>query len=154
MLFRSVKANRPTLGKLALNRRARWGSPHGVFAHGFRRWGYSSVGLFAFTHAGNHLEGVIGTRRLKKNLYLLGVGAIGHDDEGSTRRLAVQGEYVASPRLAVTADLEALGGKQNDVGGIAAITFYPFKQPFLRLTGEMVQRKGDRTFTLFARGQF
>src|SRR5713226_3780701 len=47
--------------------------------------------------------------------------------------------------------LEALGGKQNDVGGIAAITFYPFKLPFLRLTGEMVQRKGDRTFTLFVR---
>ena len=144
----------PFEGRLALNRHARWGSPHGVFAHGFRRWGYSSVGLFAFTHAGNHLEGMIATHRLKKNLYLLGVGAIGHDDEGTTRRLAVEGEYVPSPRFALTADLESLGGHQNDLGGIAAVTYYPFKRPYLRLTGEMVQRKGNRAFMLFARGQF
>jgi hypothetical protein len=144
----------PFEGKLALNRHARWGGAHGVFAHGFRRWGYDSVGLFGFTHAGNHLEGVIGTHPLRKNLYLLGVGAVGHDSDGSTRRLAVQGEYVASPRLALTADLEALGGKQNDLGGIAAVTYYPFNLPVLRLTAEMVQRKGDRSLILFARGQF
>jgi hypothetical protein len=144
----------PFEGSLALNRHSRWGSAHGVYAHGFRRWGYSSVGLFGYTHAGSHLEGLIGTHRLGKKLYLLGVGVIGHDSDGATRRLAVQGEYVASPRLALTADLEALGGHQNDVGGIAAITYYPFKLPYLRLTGEMVQRKGDRTFTLFVRGQF
>jgi hypothetical protein len=144
----------PFEGSLALNSHSRWGSAHGVYAHGFRRWGYSSVGLFAFTHAGNHLEGLIGTHQLRKNLYLLGVGALGHDDAGSTRRLAVEGEYVSSPRLAFTADLEALGGHQNDVGGIAAVTYYPLKLPVLRLSAEMVQRKGDRTFTLFVRGQF
>jgi len=149
-----VSVGVPFEGSLALNRHSRWGNARGVFAHGFRRWGYSSVGLFGFTHAGNHLEGIIGTHQLRKNLYLLGVGAIGHDDEGATRRLAVQGDYVISPRLAVTADLEALGGHQNDVGGIAAITYYPLKLPVLRLSAEMVQRKGDRTFALFVRGQF
>jgi hypothetical protein len=144
----------PFDGSLALNEHSRWGSAHGVYAHGFRRWGYSSVGLFAFTHAGHHLEGLIGTHRLRKNLYLLGVGAIGHDSDGATRRLTVQAEYVASSRFALTGDLEALGGHLNDVGGIVAITYYPLKQPYLRLTGEMVQRKGDRTFTLFVRAQF
>src|SRR5207247_2868871 len=105
---------------LWLNRHARLGSPRGVLAHGFRRWGDDSVGLFGFTHAGNHLEGVIGTHALSKKLHLVGVGALGHDSDGSTRRLAVEGEYVAGPRVALTADLEALDGHQNDVGGIAA----------------------------------
>jgi hypothetical protein len=144
----------PFEGHLALNQHASLGSPRGVFAHGFRRWGFSTVGLFGFTHAGNHLEGVIGTHELRKNLYLLGAAALGHDDQGATRRLAVQGEYVVSPRFALTADLESLGGHQNDLGGIAAATYYPFKLPVLRLSAEMVQRKGDRTFTLFVRGQF
>jgi hypothetical protein len=99
-------------------------------------------------------DAVDGTRELRKNLYLLGVGAVDHDDEGSTRRLSVQGEYVASPRLALTADLESLGGKENDLGEIVAVTYYPLKLPVLRLTAEMVQRKGDRAFTLFVRGQF
>src|SRR5262249_23100508 len=144
----------PFEGHLALNSHASLGSPHGVFAHGFRRWGYSTVGLFGFIHAGNHLEGVIGTRALSRNLYLLGAGAVGHDQEGATRRLGLQGEYVASPRFALTADLEWLGGHQNDLGGIAAITYYPLKLSVLRLTAEMVQRKGDRTFTFFVRGQF
>jgi len=144
----------PFEGRLALNRQARLGSARGVFAHGFRRWGLDSVGLFGFTHAGNHLEGVIGTHALSKNLYLLGVGALGHDDKGATRRLALQGEYVVSSRFALTADLESLGGHQNDLGSIAAITYYPFKLPVLRLTAEMVQRKGNRALTLFVRGQF
>ena len=82
------------------------------------------------------------------------MGAVGHDNNGTTRRLAVEGEYVASPRVAFTADLESLGGKENDLGGIAAVTYYPFKLPVLRLSAEMVQRKGDRSFILFARGQF
>jgi hypothetical protein len=47
-----------------------------------------------------------------------------------------------------------LGGKENDLGEIVAVTYYPFKLPVLRLTGEMVQRKGERAFTLFVRGQF
>jgi hypothetical protein len=144
----------PFEGSLALNHTAQWGSAHGVFAHGFRRWGYDSVGLLGYTHAGHYLVEVLGTHELGKKVYLLGVGALGHDDEGSTRRLGVQGEYVSSPRLAFTADLEALGGKVDDVGGIAAVTYYPFKAPYLRLTGEMIQRKGERAFTLFVRGQF
>jgi hypothetical protein len=144
----------PFDGRLALNRHARWGNQKGVYAHGFRRWGNNSVGLFGYTHGSNHLEGVIGTYLLGKSLYLLGVGAVGHDDRGSTRRLGVQGEYLFSPRWALTADLESLGGHQSDLGGFAAITAYPFKSPVLRLTGEMVQRKGNRAFMLFARGQF
>jgi hypothetical protein len=144
----------PFKGQLALNRDLRLGDPRGVFVHAFRRRGWTSLGVVGYTRAGNHLEGVIGTYELRKNLYLLGVGALGHDSEGSTRRLSLQGEYVTSPRLALTARLESLGGRQNDLGEVAAVTYYPFKFPVLRLTAELTQRKGDRSFILFARGQF
>jgi hypothetical protein len=130
------------------------GGPRGVYVHAFRRWGLTSLGLFGYTHAGNHLEGVLGTHQLRKNLYLLGAAALGHDDRGSTRRLSLEGDYVTSPRLALTGRLEALGGARSDVGAVAAVTYYPFKLPVLRLTAEMTQRKGNRGFILFARGQF
>jgi hypothetical protein len=176
----------PFQGRLTLNRHARWGGPQGVYAHGFRRWGYNSAGLFGYTHAGNHLEGVLGTYALRPNLFLLGAAAVGHDEEGATRRLSLEGEYLLTPRprrapstpkastttkaststapllgeyvpvsrLALTARLEVLGGRRNDLGEVVAVTYYPFKLPMLRLTAEMVQRKGDRAFILFARGQF
>jgi hypothetical protein len=144
----------PFEGKLALNNHFRWGSSHGVYAHGFRRRGVDSVGLFGFTNAGNYLGGVLVTHALSKKLYVLGVGALGHDSDGATNRLAVEGEYVASSRLAFTVDQESLGGHSSDLPFIAAVTYYPFKLPVIRLSLEMVQRKGDRSLTLFVRGQF
>ena len=39
-------------------------------------------------------------------------------------------------------------------GTMTAVTFYPFPQPFLRLTLQSMQWKGDRALELAARGQF
>jgi hypothetical protein len=144
----------PFEGQLAFNSHSRLRGPRGIFAHAFRRREPSSVGAFAYTHAGHTLGGLIGTRTLGKKLSLLGAASIGSDEVGNTRRLSVEGNYVAGARVALTARLDALGGSTDEVGGAAAATYYPFKQPVLRLTLETAQRKGDRSLTLFARGQF
>jgi hypothetical protein len=143
----------PFEGRLALNRASFLRGPRGVFVHAFERRDQNTVGAFAYTHAGSHLGGVIATHELWKNFYLLGVGAIG-EDVGNTRRLSLEGEYVASPRLALTARIDTAGGESNDAGQVVAITVYPLKQPVLRLTLETMQRKGDRSLALIARGQF
>lgn len=144
----------PFKGHLAFNSDADIGGPRGVWAHAFRRWGYTSLGVFGFTHAGNHLEGIMATQRVLKNLYLLEIAANGHDEDGDTQRLSLEAEYVFSQYLALTGRLDVLGGAQDDVAPTAAVTFYPFKQHWVRLTGEMTQRKGDRANYLFVRGQF
>jgi hypothetical protein len=144
----------PFGGQLALNRHARLSGARGAFVHAFHRHGWSTVGAFGYTHAGNHLAGVIGTYALRPNLYLLGVGSIGNEDSGHTRHLSVEGEYVAASRLALTARIEAAGGQENDIGAVAAVTYYPLPLPVLRLTAELTERKADRSFILFARGQF
>jgi hypothetical protein len=144
----------PFEGSLALNRDADVGGQRGVFVHAFHRRGMSSLGLFGFTHAGNHLEGLMGTHEVIPGLYLLGIAAIGRDEEGSTQRLSLETEFAATPRLALTGRLEFLGGAHDDIAPVAAVTYYPFELPALRLTAEAVERKGERVFTLFARGQF
>jgi hypothetical protein len=144
----------PLDGHLAFNSRSRLNGPRGVFAHAFRREGPSSLGVFAYTRAGHNLGGVIGTHDLSKRMGLLGVASVGSDEDGNTRRLSVEGNYVAGERLAFTARLDALGGSTSEVGGAAAVTYYPLKLPVLRLTLETTQRKGDRSVTLFVRGQF
>lgn len=144
----------PFAGQLALNRHARLGGARGVFAHAFHRQGWSTVGAFGYANGGNRLAGVIGTYALRPNLYLLGVGSLGHEEPGNTRHLSVEGEYMAASRLALTARLEAVGGQENDVGAVAAVTYYPLRLPVLRLTAELTERKGNRSLVLFARGQF
>jgi hypothetical protein len=149
-----VDAGVPFEGGLAFNSDAAVHSARGVYAHAFRRWGWTSLGVIGFTHAGNHLAGLIGTHRLGRNLYLLGTAALGQDEEGTTKRLSVEAEYTAGSRLALTGRLEARQGHDDDIAPVAAITYYPFKPQLLRLTAEARQRKGDRAFFLFARGQF
>lgn len=149
-----VEAEVPVEGKLALNSGARLDGPRGVFVHAFHRRGWTTLGTFGYAHAENHLGGLIGTCQISASLYLLGAAAIGRDAEGSTRRFSVEGEYLVGPRLAFTGRLEVLAGSQQDVAPVAAVTYYPLPVSFLRLTAEAVQRKGERTFTMFARGQF
>jgi hypothetical protein len=144
----------PFAGQLALNHEVKIGAARGVFAHAFQRWGQNTLGAFAYTHGGNHLEGLIGTRQLRPNLSLLGIGSLGQSDDGAIRRFALEGEYTLSSRLALTARLEALGGAQDDLGSVAALTYYPSRLPTLRLTLESIQRKGNRSLDLWARGQF
>jgi hypothetical protein len=143
----------PFDGRLALNRDARLGNARGIYAHAFRRWRQNTLGAFAYTHAGSHLGGVIGSRQFGESASLVGIGALG-DDEGHTRRLSLEGEYLVNPRLAAAARLEAIGGAENDVGTVAAVTYYPLDLPVLRLTLETIQRKGNRSVELSARVQF
>lgn len=144
----------PFRGSLAFNDSSDWGASNGVFLHGFRRWGWSSVGAFAYTNAGQHLEGLIATHALRPDLRLMGIGALGHDRDGSTRRLALEAEYLPNPYLGLSGRLEVTGGSHDDVAPVFAVTYYPAKQHYVRLTGEVVERKGERGFFLIGRGQF
>jgi hypothetical protein len=144
----------PFEGKLALNRDANLGAEHGVFANAFHRVRWNTLGVFGYTHTDNYLVGTMGTYQPLTGLYLLGVAALGRDEAGDTRRLTMESEYVVDPRLALTGRLEFLGGVHDDVAPVAAVTWYPFQLPVLRLTAEAVQRKGERGYALTARGQF
>lgn len=144
----------PFGGKLAFNRRAELEGPLGAFVHAFRRVGWTTFGVFGYAGDGHHLEGVIGTRELRGDLHLLGVLAVGEDADGSTQRLSLEAEYLVGPRLALTGRLEARAGAQADLGPVLGVTGYPFVEPYLRLTAQLVQLEGNRSITLFARGQF
>jgi hypothetical protein len=144
----------PFEGRLALNRGSRLAHAHGLFVHAFERRAQDTLGGFAYANGGERLLGVIGTRQILRNVSLLGIGSVGENDEGPLRRLSLEGEYVANQRMALTARLEALGGHEDDLGAVAALTYYPLPLPVLRLTLESAQRKGDRSLSLFARGQF
>jgi len=144
----------PFSGELALNRSMRVGSTRGVYAHAFQRWGQDTLGAFAYTHGGTHLEGLIGTRALRPDLSVVAIGALGQDEAGRVRRLTLEGEYLASSRLGLTARLEALGGAEEDLGTVTALTYYPSARPSLRLTLQSNQRKGNRSLEIWARGQF
>jgi hypothetical protein len=99
---------------------------------------------------------VIGTHQLRKDLYLLAAASNGRDDHGSTRRLSLQAESMVSHQLAITGRLEVLGGRTNDVAPVLSATYYPYEKPWmwLRLTGEIVERKGQRSFAFLARVLF
>ena len=144
----------PFRGGLAFNDTSDWGGANGVFLHGFRRWGWNSLGAFAYTQAGQHLEGLVGTYAVRPDLRLMGIGAIGHDREGITRRLAAEAEYLPNPYLGISGRLEVTGGSHDDVAPVFAVTYYPLQQHYVRLTGEVVERKGERGFFLIGRGQF
>ncbi|MBI3912138.1 MAG: hypothetical protein HY320_14560 [Armatimonadetes bacterium] len=151
-----LQVGMPFRGRLALNSDASLRGPLGPYLHAFHRRGYTTLGVFAFTHAGDHLEGLIGTHELRPNLYLLAAGAIGHDRRGSTRRLSLEADWVLTHMLAVTGRLEVLGGQRDEVAPALGVTYEPFEKPWmwLRLSAEVVQRKGERTFVLAARGMF
>jgi len=144
----------PFEGQLVLNHNSKWDGPHGLYGHAFRRRGDASYGLFGYTHDHNHLEGIIATHELSNNLSVLGIGAIGRDEGGETRRLSIDANYVITPQLALTGRWEMLDGQEHDDFPVAAVTFYPMKQSALRLTAETIQQSGNRSTTLYAYVQF
>lgn len=146
----------PFLGHLRFNSDSRLYGPHGVFVQGFRRHGATSLGFFGYDRSDNNLEGIIGTLDLRPDLTLLGVAALGHDFTGNTRHLSLEMNYVPLSQVAVTARLEALGGnrEQDMLYPVAGVTYYPFHQSVLRLTGETIQQKGSRSTTVYAFVQF
>lgn len=150
-----VTAGVPFGGALALNSDAALHEPHGAFLHAFHRDGWTTYGGFGWTAEGQYLVGGMGTVQPLRNVYVTGILATGHDRVGSTHRFSAEAEYVVNPQLALTGRLEVEGGAREDVAPVAAITYYPIRNvPYLRLTAEATQRKGDRSFVLFARGQF
>lgn len=150
-----VTAGVPFGGALALNSNAALHDAHGAFLHAFHREGWTTYGGFGWTAEGQYLVGGMGTVQPLRNLYVTGILATGHDRVGSTHRFSAEAEYVVNPQLALTGRLEVEGGAREDVAPVAAITYYPIRNvPYLRLTAEATQRKGDRSFILFARGQF
>jgi len=147
----------PFSGHLTFNSDSRLYGPHGVFVQGFRRHGATSLGLFGYDRDGSNLEGIIGTQDLRLDLALLGVAALGHDVTlGNTRNLSLEVNYVPLAQVAVTARLEATSadGEQNMLYPVAALTYYPFRQSVIRLTGETIQQKGSRSTTVYAFVQF
>ena len=149
-----VEAGVPFEGQLSFDSNADLGHGLGMYVHAFHRTGYTTYGVFGYTEAGNHLEGVILTHQPIKNLFLMAIGANGHDRMSGTGRGTLEAEWVANPRVAVTARLDILSGASDQVGPVAAVTFYPLPTRYLRMSGEIHEFKGDRQLFLFARGQF
>jgi hypothetical protein len=144
----------PFAGHINFNHDSEVGASAGMFAHGYVRRGYGTAGLFGFTHAGRYSVGALATESLHGGIYLLAAASLAHDDDGAVQRLSVEAEYVASPRFAITGRVELLAGAVNDFAPVAGVTWYPVEPRYFRLTAEMSQRKGDRTLSVFVRGQF
>ena len=142
----------PFAGLFSFTRDTRLYSAHGLYAHAFRRSGENSLGLFGYTRSGNYVSGLIGTQKLDERLSLLEIGDLGHDGAGATRQLSVQADYVLSPYAALTGRWEAMSG--GAAYPVAALTYYPFGQHTLRLTGETIQQRANRSSTLYALVQF
>jgi len=149
----------PFEGHLTLNDDSRlYSTTRGLYGNAFRRWGYSSAGLFGYAHNGSYLGGILGTYALLENkLFLLGAVSGGHDKlSGDTRRLSLEGEYALNELLAFTGRWEFLGGDPGSENyPVAAVTYSPFRNfQFLRLTLETVQQKSNRSIAGIARIQF
>jgi len=144
----------PFKGHIGFGRSTRLGSSNGVFAHVFRRKGGASLGGFGYAGSGNWLGGLLWTRDLGTNFTVWGIASLGEDSAGETRRLSVEADRYFGGRLAVTGRLEWTDGVRSELSPVAAITFFPFKEPIMRATLELTQRRGDRSVALLARGLF
>lgn len=149
-----VSVGMPYHGHLTLNKDSRLYNAHGVFLHAFQRKGGTSVGAFGFNSDSNRLGGLLGTYEPLPNLSLLGAATSAHDRFGNRRGLSLEADYTPLPLLAVTGRLESTHGIQNDTYPVLALTVYPFRQGFVRLTGETVQQKGQRTNSVYLLAQF
>jgi hypothetical protein len=140
----------PFAGHLALNRSAQLGDPKGVFLHGFQRRGKGSYGAFGYLNGSRNQIGLLGTFEALPTLYLIGAAATAHDTFGTNRGLSVQADWTAAPGLALTGRLESVSGFLDDTYPVAAVTYFPFSNGFLRLSAETVQQKGNRQTALYA----
>ena len=144
----------PFEGHLDLRNGSRIGRGDGLFAHGFRRAGAVSAGLFGFIDGSDRLGGFLFTRDFGSDYALWVMGGIGRDESGETRRASVEADRYFDHRLALTGRLDLTGGAGRETASAAAITFFPFKEPVMRVTLELTQSKGNRSIALLARGLF
>ena len=149
-----VDAGMPLGGHLTLNQDSRLYSAQGAYLHAFIRRGYDTQGLFAYRSGSATQEGLIVTRQLTTHLSLLGIGAVGGDVNGNQQHLSGEADYVFSPALAVSARYDYIRGVVHDQYPVVALTYYPFNQHTVRLTGESVLQGGNRTNTVYALVQF
>jgi hypothetical protein len=149
-----VNVGVPFDGHLSLNKYSKVDAPHGVYLHAFRRNGYTTNGALLYTHDGNTYGSLIATRHYGKYFYVLGSAAIGHDVNGEERYLSGQVDAIPYPWLAVSGRYESITGSTSDAYPVFAVTYYPGKQYWLRLTAETVQQKSNRSNTVYAFLQF
>lgn len=141
-------------GHITLNQDTRLYAPQGAYVHAFQRKGLNTGGLFAYRDGTATQEGLIVTRQMTPRLSLLGIGAVGGDIGGNQQHLSAQADYVLSPALAFSGRYEYIRGVVHDQYPVATVTWYPFSQHTLRLTGESVLDGGNRSNTVYALIQF
>jgi len=141
-------------GHVTLNQDSHLYGPQGAYIHAFMRHGYESRGIFAYRDGSATQEGLILTRQLTPQLSVLGIGAVGGDINGNQQHLSAQADYVVSPALACSARYDYIRGVVHDQYPVVALTYYPFNQHALRLTGESVMDGGNRSNTVYALVQF
>ena len=107
-----------------------------------------------YHHGSNSLEGFVGTYGLRKNLNLSAFATLAHSPGYNTNHLAVEAEYLSSHNLAINGRCELIGGDRSEVSTVGAITYYPFRTQYVRLTAEARERRADRAVNLFFRVQY
>ncbi len=144
----------PLQGHLGLTRAGDIHAEDGAFAHYFHRWGYTTLGALSYVHKSGNLQGLVGTYALRRNLYLTGIATLAHSPGFNTNHVSLETEYMPSTRLALTGRAELIGGDRSEVATTGALTFYPLRTQYLRLTAEARERRADRAFNLFLRVQY
>ena len=144
----------PLQGHLAVNQEGDLHGEDGAFAHYFHRWGYTTLGALGYVHKSSNLQGLVGTYALRQNLYLTGIATLAHSPGFNTNHVSMEAEYLPSNRLALTGRAELIGGDRSEVATTGAITYYPLRSQYLRLTAEARERRADRAFNLFLRVQY
>jgi hypothetical protein len=139
----------PFDGHITLNRDSQWDGPHGVYLQAFKRVGYTTAGVFCYTRDDNHYGCLIGTRHVGHYFYLMGVAAIGHDTNGEQRYLSGQVDACPYPWLALSGRYESITGSSSDAYPIVTATVYPAKMYWLRVTGEAVMQRANRSNTVY-----
>ena len=145
-----VDAGMPLGGHITLNQDSRLYSAQGAYVHAFMRHGYDTQGLFAYRSGSSTQEGLILTRQLTPRLSLLGIGAVGGDVNGNQQHLSGEADYVFTSSAAFSVRYDYIRGIVHDQYPVVALTYYPFGQRAIRLTGESVFQGGNRTNTVYA----
>lgn len=138
----------PFDGHLTFNKDSMVDGPHGVYLHAFKRVGFTTGGVLLYTHDNFHYGSFIGTRNIAKNFYLLGVAALSHDpNNGEQKFLSGQVDYTVNPFLTLSGRYESITGANSEAYPVFAVSWYPIRSYWLRLTAESVQLKSNRTNT-------
>jgi hypothetical protein len=144
----------PFHGHLDLRHGSRIDDGRGLFIHGFRRSGPTSIGGFGFVDGKSRLGGLLWTRDFGADYALWMIGGIGRNELGNTRRASIEADRYFGNRLALTGRLDIISGAGSETASAVAVTVFPFKEAIMRATLEFTQRRGNRSIAILARGLF